>query len=68
VLVNPKGNGTRTVDLGGEFVRLTGTQVPAVNNGRVVTSVTLADRDGLFLLRRNGGVSAPEMPASFRVD
>jgi hypothetical protein len=67
VLVNPKGNGSRTVNLGGEFVRLSGTQVPAVNNGRVVTSVTLADRDGLFLLRRNR-VSAPESPPGFRVD
>jgi hypothetical protein len=67
VLVNPKGNGSRTVNLGGEFVRLSGTQVPAVNNGRVVTSVTLADRDGLFLLRRNR-VSVPESPPDFRVN
>jgi hypothetical protein len=67
VLVNPKGNGSRTVNLGGEFVRLRGTQVPAVNNGQVVTSVTLADRDGLFLLRRNR-ISVPETPGGVRVD
>ncbi len=52
VLVNPKGNGSRTVNLGGEFVKIRGTQVPSINNGATVTSVTLADRDGLILLRK----------------
>jgi hypothetical protein len=51
VLVNPKGNGAKTVSLGGTFKHLTGTQNPSLNNGASVTSVTLQDRDGLILLR-----------------
>jgi len=51
VLVNPKGNGARTVSLGGTFRKLSGTQDPATNNGATVTSVTLADRDGIILRR-----------------
>jgi hypothetical protein len=50
-LVNPKGNGAQTVALGGTFTKLTGTQAPSVNDGSSVTSVTLADRDGILLLR-----------------
>lgn len=52
-LVNPKGNGTQTVQLGGTFVRIKGTQDPAVNSGQTVTSVTLQDRDGIILLRQS---------------
>jgi hypothetical protein len=66
VLVNPKGNGSRTVNLGGEFVKLRGTQVPAINNGATVTSVKLADRDGLILLRK-GVAPKPAAPAGFTV-
>jgi hypothetical protein len=51
-LVNPKGNGTQTVQLGGTFVKINGTQDPSVNNGQAVTSVTLQDRDGIILLRQ----------------
>jgi len=51
VLVNPKGNGPQTVDLGGTFRKLSGTQDPATNNGLAVTSVTLLDRDGIILRR-----------------
>jgi hypothetical protein len=50
-LVNPKGNGVQTVMLEGPFVKLNGTQAPAVNNGKTVTSVTLQDRDGIILRR-----------------
>ena len=50
-LVNPKGNGVQTVALEGPFVKLNGTQAPAVNNGQTVTSVTLQDRDGIVLRR-----------------
>ncbi len=50
-LVNPKGNGVQTVDLDGRLRRIAGTQDPTTNNGASVTSVTLADRDGLILLR-----------------
>ena len=31
VLVNPKGNGSQTVSLGGTFTKLKGTQAPTVN-------------------------------------
>jgi hypothetical protein len=51
ILVNPKGNGARTVTLETSFRKLKGTQAPSVNNGQVVRSVTLKDRDGLVLLR-----------------
>jgi hypothetical protein len=58
VLWNPKGNGVRTVNVGGlvspagrtGLKHIAGKQDPAVNNGRVVTSVTLQDRDGVILL------------------
>jgi hypothetical protein len=50
-LVNPAGNGSRTVTLETTYQKLTGTQVPSVNNGQKVTSVTLADGDGLILMR-----------------
>jgi hypothetical protein len=51
ILVNPKGNGTRTVTLETNFRKLKGSQAPSVNNGQLVKSVTLKDRDGLILLR-----------------
>ena len=58
VLWNPKGNGARAVTVSGlvspsghaGLKHILGTQDPAINNGRVVTSVTLQDRDGLILL------------------
>ena len=50
-LVNPKGNGAKTVTLGGTFKHLTGAQNSALNDGSSVTSVTLQDRDGIILLR-----------------
>jgi hypothetical protein len=53
VLVNPKGNGTQTVTLETSYVKLQGTQDPVTNNGQTVTSVTLKDRDGIILMRKN---------------
>ena len=50
-LVNPIGNATRTVSLGGTFRKITGTQDPKTNDGSNVTSVTLNAGDGLILLR-----------------
>jgi hypothetical protein len=50
-LVNPKGNGVQTVTLETTYKHLSGTQVPSLNNGQSVTSVTLNDRDGVILLR-----------------
>jgi len=52
-LVNPKGNGVQTVTLETTYKHFSGTQVPSVNNGQSVTSVTLNDRDGVILLRTN---------------
>jgi hypothetical protein len=51
VLVNPNTNGTQTVALGGTFYHLNGSQVPSINNGAAVTSVTIPAGDGLILLR-----------------
>lgn len=58
VLWNPKGNGTRTVNVsalkstsGHTGLRhIAGRQNPTINNGKAVTSVTLLDRDGVILL------------------
>jgi hypothetical protein len=50
-LVNPKGNGTRTVQLETNFQRLAGKQDGTTNNGQVTRTVTLKDRDGIILMR-----------------
>jgi Hypothetical glycosyl hydrolase family 15 len=60
-LVNPKGNGPQTVTLETTYKHLSGTQVPSINNGQSVTSVTLNDRDGVILLRTNS-VPVPDAP------
>jgi hypothetical protein len=65
-LVNPKGNGVRTVNLGGTFIKLKGTQDPAVNNGEKVTEVTLQNRDGIILLRPTPA-EQPSAPATVTV-
>jgi hypothetical protein len=62
-LVNPKGNGSQTVTLETAFVKLRGTQDPATNSGSTVTTVTLKDRDGIILLRKNP-VKRPAAPKS----
>ncbi len=67
VLVNPKGNGTRTVQLESEYRRVNGKQDPTTNNGQATRSVTLKDRDGIVLLR---AVSLPRPlpPAGLQVE
>jgi len=65
-LVNPKGNGAQTVQLGGTFVKINGTQDPSVNNGQTVTSVTLQDRDGIILLRQ-APVEQPKAPTGIGI-
>ena len=50
VLVNPKGNGSRTVQPGPGYNRIDGTQDRTVNNGQAANSVTLAERDGIVLI------------------
>lgn len=42
---------TKTVALGGEYEKLTGIQAPEVNDGSIVTSVTIAAKDGLILMK-----------------
>jgi len=51
ILVNPRGNGRQTVNLGGTFRKIAGKQDPTINNGQAVTSVTLNAADGLVLTR-----------------
>lgn len=60
-LVNPKGNGTKTVTLETAYVKIKGTQDPAINSGQTVTTVTLKDRDGIILLRKSP-VKRPDAP------
>jgi hypothetical protein len=67
VLVNPKGNGTRTVDVGAGWRRLLGTQDPVHNNGQSVTSVTLNEQDGIILVGENVK-SRPEPPELYPVE
>jgi hypothetical protein len=62
-LVNPKGNGIRTVTLEKDYVAIKGTQAPAVNTGKVVRKVTLKDRDGIILMRV-GTTAVPQAPAA----
>jgi hypothetical protein len=66
-LVNPKGNGTQTVTLETAFVKLKGTQDPATNNGQTVTTVTLKDRDGIILMRKNPA-KRPAAPQKLSAD
>ena len=68
ILVNPKGNGARTVTLEADFVKIQGTQAPSVNNGATVRTVTLQDRDGIILLRKGSTDAAPEAPANVTVN
>lgn len=56
-LVNPKGNGARQVFLEDDFVKISGSQDPNVNNGQTVRSVILQDRDGIILMRKNASTA-----------
>lgn len=50
-LVNPRGNGNRTVTIEPGYRRILGKQDRVVNNGNPVTSITLKDRDGILLVK-----------------
>jgi hypothetical protein len=50
-IVNPKGNGTRTVTVEPGYYRISGVQAPAVNNGQPANTITLNDRDGIILMK-----------------
>jgi hypothetical protein len=62
-LVNPKGNGVRTITLERDYVKIKGSQAPTVNTGQVVRKVTLQDRDGIILMRV-GTAAVPQAPAA----
>ncbi len=65
VLVNPKGNGPRSVVLEQDVRRIAGVQDPVVNNGTLVPAgqaIQLADRDGIVLMRTTAA-ARPAAPA-----
>jgi hypothetical protein len=57
-VVNASGNPV-TVDLGGSYRKISGTQVPSINDGSLVTRVTVAPEDGVIVLRQ-GGTTSPQ--------
>lgn len=50
-LVNPRGNGEVTIEVEAGFFRIDGNQDSRVNNGQPASSITLADGDGILLVR-----------------
>lgn len=54
-IVNPRGNGSQTVTLPQQYQALTGTQQPTVNNGALVTTVTIPDGDGRIYIQPASG-------------
>ena len=61
VLVNPRGNGERTVSLESGLARIKGNQDPTVNSGQAATSIRLKDGDGIVLRRTT---EAPDRTAA----
>ena len=60
-LVNPD-TVAHTVTLGGTFRKINGTQDPTVNDGSLVTAVTLQPRDGIVLLNATASdITAPSV-------
>ena len=51
-----------TVALGGSFRKINGTQAPQVNDGSLVTAVTIPAKDGLVLLRTASTPPTPPTP------
>lgn len=51
VLVNPRGNGTRSVTVEPGLSRLEGKQAQSVNNGEPADDISLLDGDGIVLVR-----------------
>lgn len=64
-LVNPRGNGPRSVAVGPGFARFKGKQDPAYNNGGPAETVLLADRDGILLVK-SGPTTPPPPPDLLR--
>ena len=59
VLVNPKANGTKTVQIAPGYRRIDGRQDSVTNNGEAVSSVTLRERDGLVLINETAADNQP---------
>jgi hypothetical protein len=54
----------QTITLGGTFQKIKGTQAPTVNDGSLVTSVTLQPNDGIILLRTSAPTVTPTATVS----
>jgi hypothetical protein len=59
VLVNPRANGTKTVQIEPGYRRIAGRQDTTTNNGEAVSAVTLRERDGLILLNETASKIPP---------
>lgn len=66
VLVNPKGNGRQTVNVGPGWKRILGTQDPVHNNGQLTEAITLNEQDGIILLRAKPA-SVPLPPSGLNI-
>jgi hypothetical protein len=58
IALNNSTGSTLTVSLGGTFKKLKGTQNPTLNDGALVTSVTIPGHDGIILLRTTAATVA----------
>ncbi len=58
-IVNPKGNGPQTVTIEPGYQRFRGTQDPLTNNGQAVSTITLAERQGIVLIKGPADNHAP---------
>jgi hypothetical protein len=63
IVLNNSSNAAQTINLGGTFKKLQGTQNPSLNNGATVTSVTVPAHDGIILLRTSSAPPAAPPPA-----
>jgi hypothetical protein len=52
VLVNPSKTATASINVGTGYKRISGTQDPAVNNGKAESTVTLGPRQGLLMVKQ----------------
>src|SRR5262249_29107787 len=64
IVLNNSSIGTQTIQLGGTFKKLRGSQNPTLNNGASVTSVTIPAHDGIILLRTGSATSPPPAPTN----
>lgn len=67
VLVNPKGNGRRTVNVGPGWKRILGIEDQSFNNGQTTSVVTLDEQDGIVLLREKP-MPRPNAPSEVAVN